>query len=102
MKVLLVEDDARVSGFVERGLGHLGFQVEVVNEGRRGLYRALRGGHEVVILDLLLPEMDGEQLLTELRRRRATVPVLVLSARDGVGERVRVLDEGAEDRKSVV
>ena len=97
MKVLLVEDDARVAGFVERGLDQLGFQVEVVNEGRRGLSRALHGGHEVVVLDLLLPEMNGKQVLAELRRQRAVVPVLVLSALDDVGDRVRALDEGADD-----
>ena len=97
MNVLLVEDDSRVSGFVERGLGQLGFQVEVVQDGRRGLSRALRGGHEVVVLDLLLPEMNGDQVLAELRRRRAAVPVLVLSARDGVEDRVRALDGGADD-----
>ena len=59
MKVLLVEDDPRVSGLVERGLGQLGFQVEVARDGRRGLNRALRGQHEVVVLDMLLPEMEG-------------------------------------------
>lgn len=97
MKVLLVEDDPRVSGFVERGLDQLGFQVEVAVDGRRGLNRALGGGHEVVVLDLLLPELDGNQVLAELRRRGAAVPVLVLSALDGVGDRVRALDDGADD-----
>jgi two-component system copper resistance phosphate regulon response regulator CusR len=97
MKVLLVEDDPRVSGFVERGLDQLGFQVEVAVDGRRGLNRALGGGHEVVVLDLLLPELDGNHVLAELRRRGAGVPVLVLSALDGVGDRVRALNDGADD-----
>jgi len=97
MKVLLVEDDPRVSGFVERGLDQLGFQVELATDGKRGLNRALGGGHEVVVLDLLLPGMDGNQILAELRRRGAGVPVLVLSALDGVGDRVHALDQGADD-----
>jgi DNA-binding response OmpR family regulator len=97
MKVLLVEDDARVSGLVERGLDQLGFQVEVACDGRRGLSLALQGGYGVLVLDLLLPELDGSRVLSELRRRRAEVPVLVLSARDGLGDRVRALDEGADD-----
>ena len=97
MRVLLVEDDERVSSFVERGLDELGFHVEVAGDGRRGLVRALRGRHEVVILDLTLPELDGNQVLAELRRLRAATPVLVLSARDGVGDRVRALDQGADD-----
>jgi len=97
MKVLFIEDDTRVSGFVERGLDELGFQVEVARDGRRGLSRALRGVHEVVVLDLLLPELNGDAVLAELRRQHAVVPVLVLSALCGVDDRVRALDQGADD-----
>jgi DNA-binding response OmpR family regulator len=97
MNVLLVEDDPRVAGFVERGLGELGFRVDVARDGKRGLNQALRGSYEVLVLDLLLPEMDGNQVLVELRNRRAGLAVLVLSAKDGVGDRVRALDEGADD-----
>lgn len=97
VKVLLVEDDPRVAGFVERGLGELGFQVDVADDGRRGLRQALRGGYQVLVLDLLLPGLDGNQVLVELRQRRTGVPVLVLSSRDGVGDRVRALDQGADD-----
>jgi two-component system copper resistance phosphate regulon response regulator CusR len=97
MNVLLVEDDPRVSGFVQRGLEPLGFRVEVAADGVCGLERALVGTPEVVILDLLLPRLDGNAVLSELRRRGLAVPVLVLSALDGVGDRVRALDGGADD-----
>jgi DNA-binding response OmpR family regulator len=97
MRVLLVEDDPRVSGFVQRGLEPLGFRVEVAADGVRGLERALGGEPEVVILDLLLPRLDGNAVLSELRRRGQAVPVLVLSACDGVDDRVRALDGGADD-----
>jgi DNA-binding response OmpR family regulator len=97
MKVLLIEDDPRVASFVERGLEPLGFRVDVAGDGARGLERALGGAPEVVILDLLLPRLDGRAVLTELRRRGRSVPVLVLSACDGVGDRVRALDAGADD-----
>jgi DNA-binding response OmpR family regulator len=97
MRVLLVEDDPRVASFVERGLAQLGFRVDVASDGVRGLERALGGAPEIVILDLLLPELDGNRLLGELRRRGRSVPVLVLSACDGVGDRVRALDAGADD-----
>jgi len=97
MKVLLVEDDAGVADFVERGLCGLGFAVEVAGDGRLGLERVLAAAPEVVILDLMLPRMDGQAVLSELRRRGKRVPVLVLSARDGVGDRVRALDGGADD-----
>jgi two-component system copper resistance phosphate regulon response regulator CusR len=97
MRVLLVEDDPRVSGFVARGLSRLGFSVEVASDGERGLERALASEAEVLILDLLLPGLDGNRVLEELRRQGRTVPVLVLSACDGVGDRVRALDAGADD-----
>lgn len=97
MNVLMVEDDPRVAGLVQRGLEPLGFRVEVASDGVRGLARALDGTPEVVILDLCLPRLDGNALLGELRRRGQAVPVLVLSALDGVGDRVRALDGGADD-----
>ncbi|NOT32293.1 MAG: response regulator transcription factor [Planctomycetes bacterium] len=97
MRVLLVEDDPRVSSFVERGLAQLGFLVDIAADGARGLERALSGTPEVVILDLMLPGIDGHAVVAELRRRGRSVPVLVLSACDGVGDRVRALDGGADD-----
>lgn len=97
MKILLIEDDLRLSGVVERGLGQLGFQVEVATDGRRGLNRALAGSHAVVLLDLRLPKVEGNRVLTELRRRKARVPVIVLSALEGIGDKVRALNNGADD-----
>jgi DNA-binding response OmpR family regulator len=97
MNVLLVEDDARVASFVQRGLQQVGIPTEVASDGNAGLARALAGKAEVVILDLLLPGLDGRALLAELRRRGKRTPVLVLSALDGAAERVRMLDGGADD-----
>lgn len=97
MKVLLIEVEARGSGDVGHELGPHGFQVEVVPDWRTGLKRAGSGGHEVVLLDLVLQGITSNRVLAQLRRRDASVPVLVLSAHDGVGERVRALNEGADD-----
>jgi len=97
VNVLLVEDDPRVASFVQRGLALVGFSSEVAVDGRAGLARALAGEAEVVVLDLQLPELDGRAVLADLRRRGKTVPVLVLSALDGVADRVRLLDGGADD-----
>lgn len=97
MNVLLVEDDPCVASFVQRGLLQMGFRLEIAHDGRAGLERALLGSAEVVVLDLLLPELDGRAVLAELRRRGKRTPVLVLSALDGVTERVRLLDAGADD-----
>jgi two-component system copper resistance phosphate regulon response regulator CusR len=97
MRVLLVEDDPRVAAVVERGLGRLGFRVDIAADGAQGLERALGAVHDLVILDLMLPVLDGNALLAEVRRRGRGVPVLVLSACDGVADRVRALDAGADD-----
>jgi len=97
MRVLLVEDDPRVADVVGRGLRQLGFLVDVAHDGRSGLDRVMEAEPEIVILDLMLPGMDGGQVLRELRRKGLAVPVLVLSARDGVGDRVQVLNGGADD-----
>jgi len=97
MRILLIENDPGQASLVSLGLGQFGIAVEVVSEGRRGLKRALGGGYEVVLLNALLPDVDGRHVLVELRRCQASVPVLVISARDEVGDRVRALNDGADD-----
>ncbi|MFN0244226.1 MAG: response regulator [Planctomycetota bacterium] len=97
MKILLIEDDPRVASFVQRGLDQLGFHVQVASDGARGFELVMNCTYDVVVLDLLLPHMDGGDVLCEMRRRGSTVPVLVLSAKDGVGDRVLVLNQGADD-----
>jgi DNA-binding response OmpR family regulator len=97
MRVLLVEDDPGVAAFVERGLSDEGASVELARDGRAGLTAAASGRFDAVILDLMLPQLDGFGVLRELRRLGNTTPVLVLTARDSVGDRVRGLDEGGDD-----
>ncbi len=97
MKLLVVEDEERVASFLVKGLGANGYGVEWVGTGRDALRRAVDADVSMVILDLGLPDLDGLEVLESLRKRDATVPVLVLSARGRVNDRVKGLDLGADD-----
>src|SRR3954454_11760817 len=96
MDVLLVEDDPRIARVVERALTDVGHRVEVAHDGLEGLTSAERGTHDLVVLDVMLPEMDGIEVARELRRQRLKTPILMLTARDAVPDRVRGLDAGAD------
>lgn len=93
----MVEDDQRIAAFVERGLHADGHQVEVARTGEDGVQLGSDPDIEMVILDLSLPGMDGTAVLSQLRRASPDLPILVLTARDTVPEKVRVLDAGASD-----
>jgi heavy metal response regulator len=97
VRVLLVEDDATIAGFVEKGLRETGFAVEVASDGRDGLERALTGSFDAAIVDVMLPGMDGLALIDTLRARAVKTPVLILSAKRSVDDRVRGLQAGGDD-----
>jgi two-component system OmpR family response regulator len=97
MRALLVEDDASIADFVSRGLRESGFAVDHAADGDAGLEAAVSGGHDVAIIDLMLPKRDGLSLIDELRRRGVSIPVLILSARRSVDDRVRGLQAGGDD-----
>ena len=97
MRVLLVEDDATIAGFVEKGLRETGFAVEVASDGREGLELALTGPFDAAIIDVMLPGMDGLALIDTLRARGVKTPVLILSAKRSVDDRVRGLQAGGDD-----
>jgi len=97
MNVLLVEDDPRIARVVERALTDVGHRVDVAYDGLEGLTSAERGAHDVLLLDVMLPQMDGIEVARELRRQRVRTPILMLTARDAVPDRVRGLDAGADD-----
>lgn len=96
MKLLVVEDDARLADYLRRGLGEVGHAVDVAANGVDGLHLALEGDHDLIVLDRMLPGIDGIALLAALRQSRQT-PVLMLSARMAVDERVQGLRAGADD-----
>ncbi len=97
MKLLVVEDEERVASFLVKGLRAHGYGVEWVSTGHEALRRAVDADISLVILDLGLPDLDGLKVLESLRERGGTVPVLVLSARGRVDDRVKGLDLGADD-----
>jgi two-component system, OmpR family, copper resistance phosphate regulon response regulator CusR len=97
MRILVIEDEPRILDFLRLGLEAEGFVVDAADDGAAGLRRALDGSYELVILDLLLPRLDGLRVLSELRQARADVPVLILSARSDLPTKLRGFDLGAND-----
>ena len=97
MVVLVIEDEPGIADFVRRGLESAGFLVEVAVDGLTGLQQARREDVELVILDLGLPGLPGEQVLVRLRAARPSLPVIVLTAKDAVRDRVANLEAGADD-----
>ena len=97
MKILVIEDEIKTASFLKRGLVEAGFGVDVALDGLDGLHRALESEFDLLILDIMLPSMDGWQVLTRLRQSGRNTPVLVLSARDAVAARVQGFELGADD-----
>lgn len=97
MRVLLVEDDSGITQFIQQGLSETGYAVDIAMDGRSGLEYALSAAYDVIVLDVMLPELDGFCLLRSLRSQHIKVPVLLLTARDNVEDRVKGLDAGADD-----
>jgi len=97
MKVLLIEDDADIALFVSKGLREAGYVVDEVSDGGFGLKRAQSGPYDIIILDLMLPGIDGLSILSEIRRVGIQIPVLILSARRSVDDRVMGLKAGGDD-----
>lgn len=95
-KILIIEDEEKISRFVELELRHEGYETGKAADGRSGLEEALNGGYDLVILDIMLPELSGIEVLRRLRRESA-VPVILLTARDSVTDKVTGLDMGAND-----
>ena len=97
MKILLVEDEPKTVAFLRKGLTEHGFVVDAAERGDDGLHLALTHHYEAVVLDVMLPGLDGWAVLAEMRRAGRTTPVLFLTARDAVDDRVRGLELGADD-----
>lgn len=97
MRILVIEDDAPIAEVICRGLRASGYMVDVAQDGSKGLTLATQGRFAAVILDLMLPKMDGFQVCERLRRADITVPILMLTARDLVPDRVKGLESGADD-----
>ena len=97
MRILIVEDEPKVSGFVQRGLEAERYAVDVCADGREGLEMAEAFPYDLIILDMMLPRLNGGEVLQRIRRGNACVPVLMLTARDSVDDKVKMFESGADD-----
>ena len=97
MRILVVEDNADLAAVLRTGLEEEGYAVDLSLDGEDGLWRATTVDYDVIVLDLMLPKVDGLEILSEMRRAGRASPVLILPARDATDERVRGLDLGADD-----
>ncbi len=97
MRVLLIEDDVKIASFVLKGLRAAGFVADHAEDGESGLEMALTGSYDLAVVDLMLPGRDGLSVIREIRREQVDLPVIILSARGEVADRVRGLETGADD-----
>jgi heavy metal response regulator len=97
MRILVVEDEKRIADFLSRGLQGAGYAVDIAGTGADALECMHSADYDLVILDLMLPDMDGLQVLEKVRNRKLGPPVLILSARGGLDDRVKGLEQGADD-----
>jgi DNA-binding response OmpR family regulator len=97
MKILIVEDDRKIASFVRKGLKEQGFTVESSGDGDEGFHLATTQVYDVIVLDIMLPGRDGLSILRNLRERKNTVPVILLTARSALNERLEGLNLGADD-----
>jgi two-component system copper resistance phosphate regulon response regulator CusR len=97
MRILIVEDERKMAAFIRKGLTEHGFVASSVADGEEGLDAAMTEGYDALIVDVMLPRRDGWSLVQQLRAQRVDTPVLFLTARDSVGDRVKGLELGADD-----
>lgn len=97
MRVLVVEDEPRIAGFLNQGLSEAGYAVDVAHDGEEGMAYVSVSEYDAIILDIMLPKLDGMALLRKLRSKAIGTPVLMLTARDALDDRIKGLDAGADD-----
>jgi DNA-binding response OmpR family regulator len=97
MRLLVVEDEKKVASFIKQGLEEEGYAVDLALDGEKGLEMALDPVHDLIILDISLPKMDGLQVLNKLRQQKVNTPVLLLTVRATIEDKVLGLDAGADD-----
>src|SRR6266568_5516732 len=97
MKILVVEDEKKVASFIKRGLEEEQYEVETSFDGEEGLKKGVDGGYDLIVLDVMLPKKDGLTVVKELRAKKSTTPVLMLTAKDSVEDIVAGLSSGSDD-----
>ncbi len=97
MRILVIEDEKKVASFIQRGLKEQGYAVDVLHNGTDGLFQAQNAPYDLIILDIMLPGKDGMFICRELRKQKVAVPIMMLTARDELDDKISGLDAGADD-----
>jgi two-component system OmpR family response regulator len=97
MRILLVEDDLKIASFITKGLKAAGFAVDHVTDGEEGLHMALTEPYDTAIIDIMLPKRDGLSIIEEMRKEKISTPVIILSAKGSIDDRVKGLQTGSDD-----
>ena len=97
MRILVVEDEKKVAGFIRRGLKEEGYSVDAAYDGEEGHFLAATNEYDLIILDLMLPKIDGVTLCKKIRADKLDTPVIMLTAKDSIKDKVTGLDSGADD-----
>lgn len=97
MRILLVEDDSKIASFILKGLKASGYAIDLAEDGERGLHMALTEPYDAAIIDLMLPKLDGLSIIERMRREKIRTPIMILSAKGDVEDRVRGLQAGSDD-----
>lgn len=97
IRVLIVEDDMKIGRFLQLELEHEGYHVDMATDGREGLDKALTGEYDVMLLDIMLPRLSGLEVCRRIRQEKSTLPIIMLTAKDDVSDKVMGLDMGADD-----
>jgi len=97
MKILLIEDDTVIADFIKKGMKEAGFTIHHEDDGQKGLHAALRSGFDIAIIDIMLPKLDGLTVIHRLRDKKINLPIIILSAKRSVDERIDGLRHGGDD-----
>ncbi len=97
MRILVIEDEKKVADFVRRGLKEEGYSVDVAYDGEEGHFQAATNDYDLIVLDVMMPKLDGISLCKKLRAQKILIPILMLTAKDSVKNKVTGLDSGADD-----
>ncbi len=97
MRLLMVEDDMKIASFVKKGLEESGFAVDHAEDGEEGLYLALNESYDAAVIDIMLPKLDGFTIIEEMRKHNINTPVIILSAKQSVDDRIKGLQTGGDD-----
>jgi heavy metal response regulator len=97
MRILVIEDEKKVADFIRRGLKEEGYAVDLASDGEDGLFQAMEIAYDLILLDLMLPKLDGVSLCKRLRENNIQTPLIMLTAKDSVKDKVTGLDSGADD-----